>query len=123
VGSGTARGLISDREDATKGEAMGKYVLVYKGGSIPQSEEEQQAVMARWTEWFQGLGSHVVDMGNPFGPSAGVGNGSNGPAASGLTGYSILSAGSLDEAVGKAGDCPILDGGSGSVEVYETLEM
>src|SRR4051795_10109683 len=98
---------------------MGKYVLAYKGGSVPQTEEEQKQVMDAWTTWFTGLGDSVLDMGNPFGASAAVGGGTT----SGLTGYTILSADSLDDAVAKSGSCPILDGGSGSVEVYETLEM
>ena len=58
-------------------------------------------------------------MGNPFGAQAAVGGG----ATSGLTGYSIISADSLDDALAKAKSCPILNGGSGGVEVYETLEM
>ena len=98
---------------------MGKYVLAFKGGGIPQSEEEQKSVMDAWTAWFTSLGDSVVDMGNPFGAQAAVGGG----ATSGLTGYSIVSAASLDDALGKAQSCPILNGGSGTVEVYETLEM
>ena len=98
---------------------MGKYVLAFTGGSIPETEEEQKSVMDAWTAWFGTLGDSIVDMGNPFGASATVGGGST----SGLTGYSILNADSLDDALGKAKTCPILDGDSGSVEVYETLEM
>jgi len=98
---------------------MGKYVLAYKGGSIPETEEEQKSVMDAWTAWFTELGDAVVDIGNPFGAQAAVGGG----ATSGLTGYSILSAGSLDDAIEKAKSCPIMNGGTGGVEVYETLEM
>jgi hypothetical protein len=99
---------------------MGKYVLAYKGGSIPETEEEQKSVMDAWTAWFTELGDSVVDMGNPFGAQAAVGGG----ATSGLTGYSIVNAASLDDALAKAKTCPILNGGSGGgVEVYETLEM
>ena len=58
-------------------------------------------------------------MGNPFGAQAAVGGG----ATSGLTGYTIISADSLDDALEKSKTCPILNGGSGGVEVYETLEM
>jgi hypothetical protein len=102
---------------------MGKYVLVYKGGRMPETDEERSEVMAKWGAWFGGLGDSVVDMGNPFAGSASVSaDGSNGAAASGLGGYSILTASSLDDAVGKAGGCPILTAGGG-VEVYETLEM
>ena len=98
---------------------MGKYVLAYKGGSVPETEEEQKRVMDAWTAWFTELGDSVVDMGNPFGAQGSVGGGST----SGLTGYSIVNAASLDDALAKAGSCPILDNGSGGVEVYETLEM
>jgi hypothetical protein len=98
---------------------MGKYVLAYTGGSIPETEEEQKRVMDAWTSWFGTLGPAVVDAGNPFGANAAVGGGST----SGLTGYSIINADSLDDAVEKAKGCPILDGGRGGVEVYETLEM
>jgi len=98
---------------------MGKFVYAYTGGGMPETEEEGKRVMEAWTAWFSGLGDKVVDMGAPFGASTSVGNG--GP--SGLTGYSIVSAASLDEARSLAGGCPILDGGKGAVEVYETVEM
>jgi hypothetical protein len=102
---------------------MGKYVLVYKGGGMAATEEEQNAAMAAWGAWFGQLGDSVVDMGAPFGGSASAtGSGSNGAAGSGLTGYSVLTASSLDDAVGKAGGCPIFSNG-GSVDVYETLDM
>jgi hypothetical protein len=102
---------------------MGKYVLVYKGGGMAATEEEQKAQMEAWGAWFGGLGDAVVDMGNPFAGSAAVSaGGGNGAAGSGLTGYSILSAASLDDAVAKARGCPIF-GSGGDVEVYETLEM
>ena len=97
---------------------MGKYVFAYKGGGMAPTEEEQQRVMAAWTAWFGTLGDSVVEIGNPFGASAAV----NGGSTSGLTGYSVVSAESLDDAVAKAGGCPILANGGG-VEVYETIEM
>jgi hypothetical protein len=102
---------------------MGKYVLVYKGGGMPESEDEQKRQMAAWEAWFGSLGEAVVDAGNPFAQSSSIASdGSvNGGATSGLTGYSIVSASSLEDAVQKAKNCPIL--GEGSVEVYETLEV
>ena len=98
---------------------MAKYVFAYTGGGMPETEEEGKRAMEAWTAWFAGLGDKVVDMGNPFGASKAVGNG--GP--SGLTGYSIVTAGSLDDAAGLAGGCPILEGGKGAVEIYEAIEM
>ena len=102
---------------------MGNYVFAYKGGGMARTEEERNAAMAAWGAWFQGLGDSVVDMGAPFGGSAAAtGNGAGGAAGSGLTGYSIVSASSLDDAVGKTGGCPVFASG-GSVDVYEALEM
>src|SRR5262249_40271406 len=109
----------------SRGDAMTKYVLVYKGtGEMPQSDEERERVMAAWGKWFGDLGPAVADAGNPFGGSSTVaadGSTSNG-SSSGLTGYSILSAQSLDRAVEMAKGCPIFAAG-GSVEVYETFDV
>ena len=60
----------------------------------------------------------LVDAGNPFGPSTTVGSGSG----TALTGYSIITAGSLDEAAEKAKAAPVV-GNGGGVAVYETLEV
>jgi len=98
---------------------MGKYVLVYSGGSMAEGEEAQAAAMAAWGAWFGTLGAAVVDGGAPFGPSSAVGGGA---ATSGLTGYSILEADSLDAAVGLADGCPVLADG-GRVDVYETIDV
>jgi hypothetical protein len=103
---------------------MAKYLLAYKGGSTPDSEDEQQAVMAAWTSWFGGLGSAVVDPGNPFASSTSVaadGTVSQGGPA-GLTGYSVVEAGDLSGATDMAKGCPVLASG-GSVEVYETFDV
>jgi hypothetical protein len=98
---------------------MGKFVLAYQGGSMAETEAEQEKVMAEWGAWFGSLGAAVVDGGAPFGASAAVGGGG---AKAGLTGYSILEASDLDAAVKLAEGCPILSGG-GTVDVYEALDM
>lgn len=97
---------------------MAKYVLVYKGGNMAATDEERQAAMAAWGAFLGGLGDSLVDAGNPFGPSAAVGNG----GSANLTGYSIVSAGSLEEATEKAKGAPVVENGGG-VEVYETIEV
>jgi hypothetical protein len=103
---------------------MAKFVLAYRGGSVPESEEQQQAVMEAWMGWFGSLGDAVVDGGAPFGASrsiAGDGAASDG-APSELTGYSILDADSLTAATDLAAGCPVLSAG-GSVDVYEAMPM
>ena len=99
---------------------MSKYVLVYKGGQMAETEQAQQAAMEAWGAWFGSLGAAVVDGGAPFGPSAAVGGG--GGASSGLTGYSILEAADLGAATKLAEGCPVLADG-GAVDVYETIPM
>jgi hypothetical protein len=91
---------------------------------MPEGEAEQQAVMTQWMSWFGELGAAVVDGGSPFGPSKRIGaNGAiSGPGKAGLTGYSILEAGSLEEATTMAKGCPVLTSG-GSVEVYESIPV
>lgn len=105
---------------------MTKYVLLYTGGSMPETEEETAAVMKAWGEWYEGLGSAVVDPGNPFGPAAksiaSDGSVSNGPVGAMASGYTILQAESLDQAVGMAKNCPVLQGG-GEISVFETFEV
>lgn len=98
---------------------MGKYVFAYKGGGAPPEDaEERKKVMDAWMGWFGSLGDSVMDMGNPLGASRVLGAG----PTSGLNGYSIISADSLDDAAAKAGGCPIIADG-GTIEVYETVAM
>lgn len=103
---------------------MANYLLAYTGGSTPETEEARDAQMAAWGKWFQDLGEVVVDPGNPFGPSKAIAaDGSVGDGAqSGLTGYSVLTADSLDAATEMAKGCPVFAVG-GRVEVYETFEV
>jgi hypothetical protein len=104
---------------------MPKYVLVYHGGSMPESEADQAAVMGAWISWFGSLGEAVVDGGNPTGASKTIsadGSTSDGGGANPATGYSLVNAADLDSAVSLAKGCPILAAG-GSVEVAETIDM
>ena len=103
---------------------MGKYVLVYRGGSAPDGEAAQKAVMDAWMAWFGELGDAIVDGGAPF--MASKTRTGSGPvtdsAPSELTGYSVVSANDLAAASEMAGGCPILADG-GSVDIYEAHEM
>ncbi len=101
---------------------MATYVFTYKGGSMPQTDAERAQVMDAWRGWLGGMGSSLVDGGNPFGASATVAPGgavSQG-SSSGLSGYSIITADDLDAASAVATGCPVLSAG-GSVEVHEVF--
>ena len=105
---------------------MAKYLFVYHGGGDnPETEEEIAAIMDAWGNWFGGMGSAVVDGGNPVGASSTVNSdgsvtddGGSNPA----TGYSLIEASDLDDAIAKAKGCPILAAG-GSVELAEAIDM
>jgi hypothetical protein len=88
------------------------------------SPEEQEAAMTQWMNWFGGLGEAVVVAGSPFGPAATIA--SDGAVGEGghssLSKYSIISADSLEDTVGKAKGCPVLTSG-GSVDVYEAMPI
>lgn len=104
---------------------MAKYVLLYSGGGMPETEEETAKVLQAWGAWYDSLGEKVVDPGYPFTPAAKTvasdGSVSDGSALN-ASGYTILEADSLDKAVAGAKGCPILQSG-GKISVLETLEM
>jgi hypothetical protein len=104
---------------------MTDYLLLYSGGSMPESEAEQAASMEAWNTWFAALGPAVKDGGNPFAPGAAKTIGADGSIRDGdgtASGYSILSADSLDAAADLAKGCPVLQGGA-TVTVYETFSV
>jgi hypothetical protein len=105
---------------------MANFVLLYIGGSMAEGEAEQAAVMQAWGAWFGGLGSALVDGGNPFATAiksiASNGNVTDGPIGTPATGYSIVKADSLDAAVQLAKGCPVLQGG-GQISVYEAFPV
>jgi hypothetical protein len=102
------------------------YVLLYSGGRMPESDEERAQVMKAWTDWFGTIGSALKDGGNPFSGKAKTidadGSVRDGAGGSTASGYSIVTADSLDEAVGLAKGCPVLQGGAG-IMVFETFEV
>ena len=102
---------------------MANFVLVYHGGSMPETEEAGKQVMQAWTDWFGQLGSALVDGGNPASRTKTiVGGGTVTDTSNGPSGYSIISANSIDEAVELAKGCPVLHGGA-TVQVVETFPI
>jgi hypothetical protein len=101
---------------------MAKYLLLYSGGGMPESDAEREAVMKAWDGWFGQIGKAVVDGGNPTSGSNKVSaDGSISAGAGDVTGYSIIEADSMNAATDLAKGCPVLQGGA-SVSVYETFE-
>ena len=105
---------------------MAKYLLLYQGGSMPETDEEQKAVMQAWTDWFAELGPVIVDPGNPFsGQAKSVGSDgavSDGADPARASGYSIIEAESIDRAAEITKGCPVTAGGA-SIAVFETFDV
>jgi hypothetical protein len=104
---------------------MANFLLLYTGGGMPEGEAEQAKVMQSWMDWFTYLGEAVVDSGNPTSPEVknidGNGKITDGPVGAMVTGYSILKANNLEQAVKMAKGCPNIQSG-GQVTVYETFD-
>ena len=99
------------------------YLLLYSGGSMPESEAEQATVMEAWNTWMATLGPALKDGRNPFTPGAAKTITADGAIRDGdgsASGYSIINADSLDAAADLAKGCPVLQGGA-SITVYETF--
>ena len=104
---------------------MAKYLFVYHGGKAPTDPAEQKAVMDAWGAWFGSLGAAVIDGGNPVGQSATVMSDSSlnkSGGANPASGYSLISASSLEDAHAKARNCPLLKDG-GTIEIAEAFDM
>jgi len=105
---------------------MAKFLLLYTGGGMPETEAQQAEVVKAWVVWYDALGEAVVDPGDPFTPMAknitSSGRVSDGPIGTMGTGYTIIKADSLDSAVEKAKSCPIIKSG-GQITVYETFPV
>jgi hypothetical protein len=99
---------------------MGKYVYVYYAGKDTDAGDD-----AAWGKWFGELGEKIVDAGNPFGQGGkAVHMGGVMPVTEKpVTGYSIISAASMDDATELAKGCPLVGSKDGAVCVYEALPM
>jgi len=94
--------------------------------------EAAQQSMQRWMKWMEDLqaAGHLKDRGQPLDNGGKVVRGgkavTDGPYAEAkdlIGGYSIVEARDIDQAVELSHECPILQGGGGSVEVRPVMKM
>jgi len=109
---------------------MKDYLLVFRTdySNIPErTAEEMQAITLRWMDWIKSIASKnkLVDKGNRLENSGKVIKANdivtNGPYTEikeSIGGYTLIKAGSYDDAIEVAKSCPILSFG-GNVEVRE----
>ena len=102
---------------------MARFLLITRGGTMPESPEEGARVMQAWMAWFSSMGGAIVDPGSPIAQVRVVSaDGSVAPGdARSVTGYTVVDVADMDAAVALAKGAP-LDGDM-SIEVAETARM
>ena len=90
---------------------MPNFVLTYRNpkGYVPTLESR-----ANWMAWFEGMGDHLVELGQPVADRQSIGECST--ERTELGGFSIIQADDFDAALAIAKGCPHLDG-NGGVEI------
>jgi hypothetical protein len=113
---------------------MNKYLVLYQSeaaltGPGPAQmfantpPEQMQAGMAAWGAWMQKCGAALLDAGAPLDHPQTVANGAATPAKSTTTGFSVLQANSMGEAVALVKDHPHFRAPGASVQVFEFVRM
>jgi len=103
---------------------MPQFMMTYLGGDKPASQDEGQKHFAKYREWLNLLGDAAVSPANPLKNVTTImsdGSVMEGGAST-MSGFTILEAGSIIEAIEMAKQCPFLELG-GSLEVSELMKM
>jgi len=96
---------------------MKKFVFLTYGYETPTQE-----IMEAWGKWFASIGDKLVDGGSPLGPGREIthtGTKELPHDLGAITGYTMINADNMDEAVKIAKTCPIIT----SIRVYEAMSM
>ncbi len=96
---------------------MKKFVLLPIGFEPPTPE-----IMEGWNQWFASIGERMVDTGHPFSSGKEITPGGIRDLPldkEATTGYLIIEAADMAEAVKIAQECPMITG----VRVYEAMAM
>jgi hypothetical protein len=85
--------------------------------------EQAEAGMALWNEWAEKNGESIIDLGAPLGSGKHVEPDAVLPGTTQATGFSILEADSLDDAVRIVENHPHFHTPNGTIDVLEFLQM
>ena len=107
---------------------MAKYIYLYRGPATPPDQitpEQGAELMEAYNTWGAKTGKALVDFGQPFGPRTAVNDDGTEGKASDQNGYTIVEAGSLEEAKSLLIGHPFLAEGKGrfAIDVYELVPM
>jgi hypothetical protein len=113
---------------------MKKFLVLYKskaaigGASVSDmlasaTPEQLEAGMAAWTAWHKKCEGKIADLGAPLDSSKNLEAGKATPEPTDITGYTILEAVSMDEAVSLLGEHPHFHMPGSSIQILECVPM
>ena len=109
---------------------MKKFLVLYQSSASARDQmahatpEQMKAGMALWMAWAEKQKAHIVDLGQPIVGGKHVAKGGGvADAKETIGGYSILQAGSLDDAVKAVHDHPHFHSPDGSITILEMMPM
>lgn len=103
---------------------MAHFLMAYIGGEHPTSPDEQKKHFDSYTEWLGNINDKILVPMLPLkdtttvNPDASITEGST----TAMSGYTIIDAETMEEALGIAKSCPFLEIG-GTLEVSEIMQM
>ena len=107
---------------------MGRYIVLYLAsvGAMEQmanaTPEQMQESMTPWLEWAAQCGDGLVDLGAPLGRGQRLSVSGSAASDSGVVGYSVLEAASMDAAKALLEGHPHLEWTAGcQIDVHEIL--
>ena len=103
---------------------MQQYIMTYLGGNQPSTPEEGQQHFTRYKAWLASLGDAAISPANPLKGTVTLnpdGSTTEGGTST-MSGFTVVQAKSMAEAMALAKACPFLDIG-GSLEVSELMTM
>jgi hypothetical protein len=98
---------------------MAKFIFTYRQRADYVPAQANADAVTPWTKFFEGIGSNIIDPGQPVFERTAVGEIGG---STKLAGYSIVDAESLDAALTLARMCPAIEQGGG-VEVGVLAEL
>ncbi|WP_412068017.1 hypothetical protein [Rubrivirga sp. IMCC43871] len=102
---------------------MPQFFLAYHGGTMPETQEARDALMARWGAWMAEVGPALDPNGAPLGALHTVTDGGTTATADAdpMTGFNMLTAASLDDALALIAGHPHLDDGTIRIAEMKTM--
>lgn len=114
--------------------SMNKYLVLYRseaalnGMTVSEmfaksTPEQIEAGMAAWRAWYEKCGSAVIELGAPLDKSTMVKPDSSAPVKTSITGYTLLQAASMEEAVSLIKRHPHFYAPGATVQILECIPM